>query len=332
MKVRVAPRHPAARKPLRWDDSLKLSADAVNVVMPLGIGDCHWVCTKLRALSAFHGGKPIHAYINKSPDHASVGYLQLVPFIEKATQTEAALYHVHEELDEPYKSAKWSTLKGSAGWNGFDYILVPNGHLESGKPLSTWMPELATEFSYDLAIPQAERDYARSLAAPGSVLLYPSGTGANLGFHRNTWTTKHWAEVIERLNAEGIVPVLVGAKSKADLAYQRFLKRACSHVEYVDTIGLTNIPQVLAMIEDAAVWCGLNSGLGIVSAMRYTPTLMLWADARYPIRHSSTYTMHPNMQRSWLSPDQLETYRTLSYGSPDLTPETVVRTIMEIRR
>lgn len=308
------------------------AAEPLRVALPLGIGDCHWVCTKLRALSALHGGRPIHAHVNRSPDHASVGFLKLCPQVAEAIESDVAIYHMNEDLGEHYKSERWSSLEGSAGWRGFDYVLQPNGHLESGKSLASWMPELATEFSYQLNIPEADRAYARALAPAGSVLLYPSGTGANRGFHRNTWTVRHWTQVIERLNREGVVPVLVGAASKDDVAYQKLLVAAARRTEFVDTIAKTNIPQVLAMIEDASVWCGLNSGLGIVSAMRYTPTLMLWADARFPIRGSATYTMHPDMQRSWLCEDQLGRYRTLSYGSRELTPRSVVETILAIRR
>lgn len=305
--------------------------EPVRVCMPMGIGDCHWTCTKLRALSAHLGGRPIHAYVNTGPDHKSVGYLDLVPFVERAFTSDQALYLL-TDLPTQYKDPRWSTLEGSAGWREFDYMLIANGHLEMGKPLSSWLPELATEYSYPLNIPAADRAYARSLALPGAVLLYPSGVSANRGFHRNTWSVYDWADVISILNAEGIDPVLVGAKSENDLAYQQKLLPALKGTRFDDTIGLTNIPQVLAMIEDAGVWCGLNSGLGIISAMRYTPTVMLWADSRYPIRSSSTYTMHPNMQRSWLAPDQLETYRTLSYGSPDLTPANVVREILSVMR
>jgi hypothetical protein len=286
---------------------------------------------KLRALSKMHG-RPIEAHVNKSPDHASVGFLRLCPQIDHAVESDKAIYHVHADLDEPYKSEKWSTLEGSKGWRGFDYVLIANGHLESGKPLSTWMPELETEYSFELNIAESDRAYACSLAPAGSVLLYPSGVGANLGFHRNTWAVRHWVEVIRQLNQRGITPVLVGAASKDDKAYRDQIVRLARGMKYIDTVGKTNIPQVLAMIEDASVWCGLNSGLGIVSAMRQTPTLMLWADSAYPIRGSSTYTMHTAMQRSWLNEEQLKTYRTLSYGSPALTPKAVVENIMAIRR
>jgi Glycosyltransferase family 9 (heptosyltransferase) len=318
----------------------KVALDPISVCMPMGIGDCHWTCTKLRALSEMHGGRPIHAYVNTGPDHKSVGYLDLVPFVEKSFTSERGLYLLTElgegvKVRDPsqyYKDARWSTLEGSAKWREFDYMLIANGHLESGKDLASWLPELDTEYSYPLDIPAKDRVYARSLAAPGSVLLYPSGVSANRGFHRNTWSVYDWTEVIERLNAEGVVPILVGAKSENDLEYQKKLLPALKGTRFDDTIGLTNIPQVLAMIEDAGVWCGLNSGLGIISAMRYTPTVMLWADSRYPIRSSSTYTMHPNMQRSWLREDQLATYRTLSYGSPGLTPASVVANILAVKR
>lgn len=308
-----------------------VALDPLRVCMPMGIGDCHWTCTKLRALSAMHGGRPIHAYVNTGPDHRSVGYLDLVSFVHASFTSERALYLL-TDLPAHYKDARWSTLAGAARWREFDYMLIANGHLESGKPLSSWLPELETEYSYPLDISEGDREYARLLAAPGSVLLYPSGVSANRGFHRNTWSVYDWTEVIERLNAEGIEPILVGAKSENDLAYQQKLLPALKGTRFDDTIGLTNIPQVLAMIEDAGVWCGLNSGLGIISAMRYTPTVMLWADARYPIRGSSTYTMHPAMQRSWLREDQLATYRTLSYGSPALTPQAVVENILDVRR
>lgn len=313
-------------------DAGRAAPAPLRVALPLGIGDCCWVAMKLRALSAHHGGRPIVAHVNRSPDHASVGFLELCPQVETAVEDERALYHLHQDLDAHYKDEKWSTLEGSAGWRGFDYILIANGHLESGKPLATWMPELATEYSFPLKISDWDRTYARTLAPAGSVLLYPSGVGANRGFHHDTWKVKHWAEVIRLLNAEGVRPVLVGAASKDDRAYRLRLLTVTQGLEFIDTIGRTTIPQVLAMVEDAAAWCGLNSGLGIVSAMRQTPTVMLWADAAHPIRGSSTYTMPTAMQRSWLSEEQLRTYRTLSYGSPQLSPASVVENILTVRR
>lgn len=307
----------------------------LRVSLPLGIGDCHWVCTKLAGLSELHGNRPIHAYVNKLPyKNGSVGFLEIVPQVAKAIESSEALYALNVDLPENYRSHRWSTLDGCADWKGFDYVFCANGHLECGKPLSTFLPELETEYSYPLRISRADRAYARSLTGANPVVLYPSGIGPNRGFHRNTWTTIHWASVVARLNARGIVPVLVGADSPDDRDYRDEVMRVVhmAEAECVDLVGQTTIPQVLALIERARVWCGLNSGLGIIAAMRKIPTVMLWADSRYPMPGTPAELMHPNMQRSWLLGDQLETYRTLSYGSPELTPENVAEKMVEVMR
>jgi hypothetical protein len=69
--------------------------------------------------------------------------------------------------------------------------------------------------------------------------------------------------------------------------------------------------------------------------MRNTPTLMFWSDSEYPEICDSgnrTVPLHTNMKTSWLSTDQLKTYRTLSYGDPQFTPQRVVELAMEIAR
>lgn len=306
----------------------------LKVALPLGSGDCHWVCTKLKALSRYHGGRPIHAYVYDSPQFVGAEYLDLAPQVARTIPSPDALYALSQDLPENYRSPRWATLEGSAGWRGFDYVLCANGHLECGHPLSTYLPELETEYRYELKISRADRAYARSLAGKNPVLLYPSGVGPNYGFHRDSWTAAHWAEVIGRLNALGIVPVLVGADSEADRTYRTLVIAAARRlgVECTDLVGQTTLAQVFAVIEKARAWCGLNSGLGIVAAMRKTPTVMLWGDARYPIPGTPAEIMHPNMQRSWLNEDQLETYRTLSYGSPELCPEAVVEKMVEVMR
>lgn len=303
----------------------------LRVATWLGIGDCHWVATKLRGLSEAHDGRPIHAYVNCGPFHDSVGFLEIVPFVAKAERSKQALLRL-EDVPGGYLNRRWSTLEGAAGWRGFDYLLIANGHLERGLPLDSWMEGLPTDYTYPLAISDSDRERALNLAPKGSVLLYPSGTDANRGFHANWWTPERWADVVRLLNAEGIAPVFIGAPTASDMAYRAMVLERCAGLEFTDVIGQTTIPQVLALIENAAVWCGLNSGTGIVAAMRGTPTVMLWSDARFPIKGRGHPGLHPAMQRSWLSREQLATYRTHSYGDPELTPEAVVSDLLSVRR
>ena len=305
-------------------------AKALNVALPLGIGDCHWVCAKLRGLSAYHGGAPVHAFVNRSHSHLTIGYLQLVPSIACASESPRAPYDMARELPPSHRDPRWSTLDGSRGWNGFDYVLVANGHLERGERLETWLPELPTDFVYPLNIPDAARRRARALVSPDSILLYLSGVAANRDFHNNVCSIGLWVRVAELLNAAGYTPVVIGANTANDLVYREaFLRAAAGRASVHDIVGQTSIAEVCAVIETAAAWVGLNSGTGIVAAMLGTPTVMLWSDSRYPIP-GAVHALHTNMRTSWLSPPQLARYRTISYGSPELTAVNVVARTLEV--
>lgn len=301
-------------------------SEPLRVALPLGIGDVHWACQKLRALGEYHG-RPIEAHVSSSRWHESVHYLEMVPFIAEAVQNDRAPFSLYYDMDK-YQDEKWSTLEGCAGWRGFDYVGVPNGHLECGKRIESWWPELTTDYTYELNIPPEERSRAERLVPPGSVLLYLSGIGPNIGFHLNRFTPWHWCDVILRLNALGIEPYIIGADTDSDREYAAVvLKIGEGHLKVHNVVGQTSIPAVCAVIQRAAVWIGLNSGTGIVSAMQGTPTVMFWSDHRYRIGPAA---LHANMQRSWLRPEQLERYRTLSLGSPELTSEAVVKAAMEV--
>jgi hypothetical protein len=308
----------------------------LRVALPLGIGDTWWTCQRLRALSAYHGGRPIHAYVSSSPNHKSVGFLELIPWIAKAEQSADAPYDINGQLPPGHRDHRWSTVAGCAGWRGFDYVLVANGHLERSQRIETWLEELdpeQTDYVLQPNITQDIRDDVRARFGDNRVLLYFSGVGPNIGFHGNLWYFEHWREVVRRLAAEGIRPLIVGAKTDDDMGYLDRFRMHCTADDlamFDSSVGDTNISQYCAQIQSAAAWVGLNSGGGIVSAAMGTPTVMMWSDHQYvlPVH----YQLPTAMQRSWLNAEQLQTYRTFSYGAPTLTPENVVKSTLEVMR
>ncbi len=304
----------------------------IRVAFPLGIGDCFWPCQKLKGLSKLCDYAPIHAYVNKSENHKSVGFLQLIPHIEKADFHVLAPNRIISQLPPSYKAERWSTLEGSEGWNNFDYIFCANGHIEDGKPIAEWMPELETEYDFDYMLDDQAREDAELLMSDPAVLLYPSAYGPNYGFHKMWWSVADWVEVIRLFNQKNIVPTLVGANTEGDLAYANRLTLASFRnpkIEFKSVVGLTTIAAMVAMLQRCKVWIGLNSGFGIVAASMQTPTLMMWADRRWPI--GDTF-FRPAMQTAWLHPDRLDVYRTVSFGSPDMDAPGVVDRAMEIMR
>ena len=305
--------------------------EPLRVALPLGIGDCHWSVQKLRGLSELHGGRPIRAFVNESEHHHSWRYLALVPFIAEAQRSECAPHSIRHELAQGYQDERWATREGSRDWNGFDYVMVANGHLEAGRRIEAFFPDVPTDYTYDLEIPTDVAADAERKIPRRRVLLYPSGCGPNAGFHGNTWTVDHWRQVISLLNDAGHEPVLIGAPTEDDMTYRDQVVWRATGLRFLDRVGSTSHGEVLAAIRDSAAWCGLNSGLGIVAASQYVPTVMLWADNRYRCRGAHTQ-LHHRMQRSWLCEEQLATYRTVSYGSPEISPAHVVEQILEVAR
>lgn len=306
--------------------------EPLRVALPLGIGDCHWSCQKLQGLRQLHPDRPLHAYISSSRWHDSVEYLKLVPFVDAAFRSDDAPYALAQQLPPHHQDPRWSTLEGCANWNGFDYVIQANGHLETGGRIETFLPTVATQYTYELQIPEEESAKARALVGDGAVLLYLSGVGPNLGFHMNRFTPAAWVEIILRLNKEGVRPTILGAPTSQDRDYAAIVLGTAQKLglQFRDLVGDTTIPMVCDIMRRASVWMGLNSGLGIVSAMMGTPTVMFWSDSAFPI--PGVTPLHTNMRTSWLAPWQLERYRTFSYGDPSLSLANVVGTLFEVRR
>jgi ADP-heptose:LPS heptosyltransferase len=203
-------------------------------------------------------------------------------------------------------------------------VLCANGHLERGERIETWLPEVPTDYSYDLVVPEA---------TPPRILLYPSGVRQNLIWHGNSWTVKHWVETVRLLNQQNHIPVLIGADNPDDLTYNRWLtKQLTMHGLSADSlVGKTSVADVFGMIKSCRVVAGLNSGLVIVAAALGVPTVLMWSNeqTRCPGSHS---TLPREMQTSWLPEDLPSAYRPMSLGSRQLTPSGLVENMLEVLR
>lgn len=326
----------------------------LRVAFPVGIGDCHWVLLKMKALSKFFDDRPIHAYINEGPNHATIGFLEMCPQIEKSfVDTSAPFgYDFKPILDfmgktNPQEAGTryhkhWALLENCINVRGYDVWAVFNPCVDAGMNFDQIWPELepygGTEYEYSLNIPLEAKKYIEQFGEK-PLLFYPSGVSANRLFHNNLWKKEDWARSAKQLNeATGKPVVVVGSSSKVDIEYWSDSENSLRSifdsmgVKYIDTIGKTNLPQYCALIDACSVWVGLNSGGGILAAALKVPTVMFWSDSAYPISDSNASKMHTNMQRSWLNKEQQLSYRTLSFGSPWLFPENIVKKVLEVIR
>lgn len=303
----------------------------LRVAIPPGIGDSHWALQKIRGLSKHHGGRLVDVYVGADVFHNTVHYVNLVPFVNSSFEDRARLSNITATLRPHYLDEKWSTLAGCRNWKKFDYLLHPNGHLENGHRIETFMPEIETDFTYELKIGKEVFDLVGSKIGRGRILLFLGGVEPNNSFHGGWWKVSDWAKVIELLNSRGLEPAIIGGNNGSDSRYMAMVEKEGKGrgIQFTNLIGMTNHAEVCALIKMASCWCGLNSGTGIVSAMQGTPTVMLWSDSDFKIPGVNFY-LHPNMKTSWLADWQLEKYRTVSYGDPRTTPEKVVDLILEV--
>lgn len=303
----------------------------IRVALPLGIGDAHWSAQKIQGIKDRHGGAPIHAFINESTNHKTVGYLRMLPFIDHAEMSKDAPYCITNDMPGTYRDDRYQHLDGCRAWRGFDYVLVANHWVESGRHISAWLPGVPTQYDFSLRYDQHTLDRTVQLMPEPTVLLYPSGIGPNHGFHNGWWKPNGWLDVVRMLNRNGITPLFVGADTSDDRGYWKIVQKLLGKLSFRSVVGETTIPDYMKLIERCRCWIGLNSGGGIVSASLRTPTVMMWGDRRWPVGNPNV-RFNPDMHRSWLSPEQLTTYRTLSYGDPETTPANVVAAALEVVR
>jgi hypothetical protein len=232
----------------------------------------------------------------------------MFPIVTEAREDGRAPYHIVIALNNDYWNNKYSTLRGLKGIMGYDYFLCPLPHLEKGLLLKDWLPEIPIDYNLKINIPKS--------AYPDRTLLYFSGVDANQGFHSYSWKPPQWKEVVRLLNEKGIRPTIVGANTASDITY---FSQVGLVGDFENLLGKTSIPEYAAIINECKSWTGLNSGGGILSAYLKRKTNMLWSDKKYG------GILPTEQQHSWL--EDYTNYRTLSYKSPDMTPEKIVELI-----
>lgn len=281
----------------------------IRITMPMGIGDCYWVLQKMAAFHEYVGKQHrLIACIAHGDNHKTAPFLRATGFFHSVIEDKRALRGVPEFHRDP----KWSTVEGSAGWRGYDFCLQANGHLESGKRIETWLPELATEYVVRCELPELGPD----LKEP-RVLLYPSGRGPNSGFNTG-WGPAQWQAILTILNAHNIRPTFVGAATNDDVSYWQDLQLVGS---FESLVGQTTLEQYLALIHNCRAWFGLNSGGGIVAGAWRKKTFMLWSDSRFDGK------LCPEMATSWMPLDQ-DWYQWFPYGEPGME-DRALRALLE---
>jgi FkbM family methyltransferase len=291
----------------------------LRVAVPSGIGDVTWVLTKLPALLAREGADKADVDCCHSDYPRCSEFLSGFDFVRHAGYCEFDCV----ERDNPVLAdGCYNYAPSQPRWHDYyDWFLQANGHLEHGRRLEEWLPDLAIDWQIARRFrfrPEDEASAGRFAAEAGPfALFFAASTPANTvaGHNRGPlWKPDDWAGLCRHFLEKGVRPVFIGAAWDRDYYDRHLAGRLPGGVwERINQwpIGLT-----FAAIRLARGVVSFQSGLGIFGVYLGARVAMWWRPHGNSIAPDRHVTFSEEMARSWAPPgaEASGRYLPLIYG------------------
>lgn len=244
----------------------------MKIGVPSGIGDISWLVSKLVTSKEW---PDIEFLIADGWPYRAAPYIEML-----GKKCEYGELHfdsiVMFEHINPYET--WEdVLSYKAGV----FHMQPNHHLEQGKPLASYLPDLDTDYYYHLGLPNiSETGYANKIMSRGPWIGL---SAASYRGHKawNTWSMDLWEELVNRLHDIGLNICFLGG-SWDDLTRSLAYKFG----DDLNLVGVTSFPEACALHNLLDFYIGFSSGLGILRIVMKRPTVMLWPSHQVALSES----------------------------------------------
>ena len=281
-----------------------------TIVVPSGIGELQWSMTK---------------YVNTGEDFCILGldgaprrlhqFCELLPNVKAFGYTNYFDYTQIRQWQDYHKLYDWETVSRKFAVGQLT-ALACNPHLEAGKPLADWLPDLPTTYEYKLETTEKHKEVAckyLSQAAPGDILIGISCASYRGADAWNTWKHREWLTFLGLVRS--VLPsarfVLLGG-SWDDLTASIYDDsdgvRWLTDGRGFPPVGRTDFGAAVELLKGLSGYIGFSSGLGHVALhCCQTPVLMLWPDHEH------------DLSRSWVNPERLDdgTYVPSAWNAPE---------------
>lgn len=269
-----------------------------KVTVPSGIGDISWIYSKL-----CHANKPIWFEVADGWPYRSVPYLKLLPNVAAAKYSDLQ-YDAIVINQRAIHGANFTWQQLVDQGVGMMY-LEANQHLERGKRLEDWLPDLPTDFHYPIA-EASIRDHQvvnklldwDNVPRPVIAVSAASYRGSEAW---QTWGYDEWSPFLRRLcEMTGGSILLMGG-------FWDDLTHALSEDGYPTIVGKTDVAQAIEVLRRVDHYIGFSSGLGMLRTVLNKSAFMLWP------------AHQEKLQNSWADPVQLYngSYMHCLWQSPD---------------
>ena len=267
--------------------------------LPSGIGDISWVISKVVNSDEWKNHKVGFQIADGWPFRAKP-YLDMIG-VESSYGQFRYEDIITFELLHPYKT--WKDVCQSCFGT---YLMEPNMHLEEGRPLSTYLPDLPTDYHYPLNIPDiSSKPYYKALTSDSYIgISAASYRGASAW---KTWEMEQWIALCHMVLPKYKICLMGG--SWDDLT--RSLESELPEDSVLNLVGRTSFPEACAVHKLLPFYIGFSSGLGIIRSVMSLPTFMLWPEHQQPL------------STSWADPADIESSRYIAF--PYVQPKTIHR-------
>lgn len=279
----------------------------LTVYVPAGIGDFSWIYSKLVGLS-----KKLRVMTVAGMSRASQmsGILPMIESIVSGrlaypqlralsvpANTPRAFFESHDPDDPIVLSAN-------------DHIMDQPGGIKA-QNLSAWMPELGTNYHYDLNVPD-DPTVSAILAGMGAkkyICIY----GANdVGIAQwRGWGHGEWFRFISLVTKRlpGVGFAMIGASYDRPLADRVVSLCKANNIPVADFVAKTTLAQALDVIKRSVYMVAFPSGMPIMATVMRKPTFMFFPAGGME-----------SMANTWVNPEMLadKSYMGSAFVSPEI--------------
>lgn len=297
-----------------------------TIGMPPGIGDLHWIMTKLESFKEKNNIEKLKILVNLSwmtqnNRHTySLDYLGLIPFVDAAESVE-------EKIPFEYALAGGSGTTLFTNHGGCDYMIEFNSSLEGGQKLIDILPGYETNFDYPIEKPLEAEAWAEDMKQSQGgkfVVLFTASTEGNDMWANKLWSPRDWVLLAQLIHDQTrCKSVIVGGEW--DKSYAERICRLDEANVVLDIVGQTSIAQLFALLRKANAVIAYQCGVMMMAVHFRTPAVAFW-----PIKTDANPAgqFKREFMRSWLPPWADEVgYKPFAFGDEDATPSGVFEAV-----
>lgn len=296
---------------------------AYSILVGQGIGDALWSTFSCQDIARKHGNSKINLRV--ACWHTSKLETRAIDFLERFSFIDSVqMYKMPSVSNGPILKFGPSTDENgiyryiasgpTTAYKGIDFVAIPNGHLERGLRLETWLPEYETNwnlmdsFQFEKSETQYADKFLRSLGRYVVFFLGCKNSNTVAGHNRHAlWSPEEWVELGRKIHDKyGVKIVTVGAPYDASYFEEKIKPRIHSENYWHNCIGEWGIAQTYAVIRNARFVISYQSGIGIVSHYLNKPTAIFWRPKGNSISPNEYVSFEEDMAHAWAYPDWKE--------------------------